>query len=245
GVCMERSAQLVIALLAAMKAGGAYMPLDPGYPAGRLSYMLADAKPAVVLVGKAEQEKLAGQPGAMRLVCMEEEREEEEEAVGRKSGAAVESGVGEQNLAYVIYTSGSTGRPKAVLNVHRGLLNRLQWMQERYGLKEQDRVLQKTPFGFDVSVWEFFWPLMYGAAVVVARPEGHKDSGYLVRTIQQERVTTVHFVPSQLGVFLQEPGVEGCVSLKRVIASGEALPAGVVESFYRRLERAELHNLYG
>jgi amino acid adenylation domain-containing protein/non-ribosomal peptide synthase protein (TIGR01720 family) len=241
GVCMERSAQLVIALLGAMKAGGAYLPLDPGYPAERLNYMLEDAKPAVVLVGKAEHEKLAPLQDAARLVCLEEE----DEAIGREPREAVASGVQEENLAYVIYTSGSTGRPKGVMNVHRGLLNRLQWMQEAYGLKEQDRVLQKTPFGFDVSVWEFFWPLMYGAVLVVARPEGHKDSGYLAATIQQERITTVHFVPSLLGVFLQEPEVEKCVSLKRVISSGEALPAALVKSFRQRLQGAELHNLYG
>ena len=130
------------------------------------------------------------------------------------------------------------------MSIHRGLLNRLQWMQEAYGLNESDRVLQKTPFGFDVSVWEFFWPLICGACLVVARPEGHKDSRYLMQTIQQEQITTLHFVPSMLQVFLQDPEVESCTSLRRVICSGEALPAQLVQDFHRHL-RAELHNLYG
>src|SRR5437763_13980397 len=122
-----------------------------------------------------------------------------------------------ENLAYLIYTSGSTGQPKGVMSIHRGLLNRLQWMQEAYGLNESDRVLQKTPFGFDVSVWEFFWPLMNGACLVVARPEGHKDSRYLVETIQQERITTLHFVHSMLQMFLKETGVVGCNTLRRAM----------------------------
>ncbi|HEV2962010.1 MAG TPA: amino acid adenylation domain-containing protein, partial [Candidatus Angelobacter sp.] len=238
GVCMERSEQLVVALLAIMKAGGAYVPFDPGYPTERLNYTLSDSQPAVVLVNKDLKEKL--QSAERRLLCLEEEWD----LICTESSEPVESRVGGENLAYLIYTSGSTGKPKGVMNIHRGLLNRLQWMQEEYSLDETDRVLQKTPFGFDVSVWEFFWPLMYGASVVVARPEGHKDSGYLVRTVQQERITTVHFVPSMLAVFLQEAEVERCTSLRRVISSGEALPASVVENFHQRLQ-AELHNLYG
>jgi amino acid adenylation domain-containing protein len=156
----------------------------------------------------------------------------------------VDSKVSGENLVYVIYTSGSTGQPKGVMNIHRGLLNRLQWGQEFFGLDESDRVLQKTPFGFDISVWEFFWPLMCGASLVMARPEGHKDSQYLVRTIQQEKITTIHFVPSMLQVFLQEPGLEDCISLRRVICSGEALAVDLANKFQSRLQ-ARLHNLYG
>ncbi|HEY6349972.1 MAG TPA: non-ribosomal peptide synthase/polyketide synthase [Candidatus Angelobacter sp.] len=239
GVCMERSAELVTVLLGIMKAGGAYVPLDPGYPAERLHYMLHDAHPAVVLVDQTGREKLQG--GEARVVCVDEERG----AIGAESEEAVGRQVGGKNLAYVIYTSGSTGQPKGVMNVHGGLLNRLQWMQEAYGLQEKERVLQKTPFGFDVSVWEFFWPLLVGGTVVVARPDGHKDSRYLVRVIQEEGITTVHFVPSMLGIFLQEKGVEGCGSLRRVMASGEALTAPLVENFHEHLQWAELHNLYG
>ena len=240
GVCMERSAELVIALLAILKAGGAYVPLDSSYPAERLSYMLHDAQASVLLVASQLTEKLTQISEHTRVISLQEQWE----TISHESREAPECGVTGENLAYLIYTSGSTGQPKGVMSVHRGLLNRLQWMQEAYRLDETDRVLQKTPFGFDVSVWEFFWPLMYGACLVVARAEGHKDSQYLVETIQREKITTVHFVPSMLQVFLQEPGVEECSTLQRVISSGEALPVHLVQEFQRR-SSADLHNLYG
>ncbi|HYO12243.1 MAG TPA: condensation domain-containing protein, partial [Thermoanaerobaculia bacterium] len=133
------------------------------------------------------------------------------------------------------------------MNTHRGIVNRLLWMQERYGLTADDRVLQKTPFSFDVSVWEFFWPLLVGARLVVARPGGHQDPAYLVETIRREGITTLHFVPSMLQVFLEAPGVEECRSVKRVIASGEALPPELEQRFFARLGAtgAGLFNLYG
>ena len=121
------------------------------------------------------------------------------------------------------------------MNIHRGLCNRLLWMQEAYQLGASDRVLQKTPFSFDVSVWEFFWPLITGACLVVAEPGGHKDSAYLVRLINEQEVTTLHFVPSMLRAFLDEPGVSDCTNLKRVICSGEALPIDLQERFFERL----------
>ncbi|MFC4591360.1 amino acid adenylation domain-containing protein, partial [Sphaerisporangium corydalis] len=152
--------------------------------------------------------------------------------------------VGPGDLAYVIYTSGSTGEPKGAMNSHGAMLNRLQWMQDRYRLDATDRVLQKTPMSFDVSVWEFFWPLMSGARLVLARPEGHKDPAYLRDTIIREKVTTLHFVPSMLEVFLDQPGVERCMSVRRVICSGEALSAELQDRFLDRLG-TELHNLYG
>jgi acyl-coenzyme A synthetase/AMP-(fatty) acid ligase len=145
----------------------------------------------------------------------------------------------------VIYTSGSTGRPKGVMNEHRGVVNRLMWMQETYGLHAGDVVLQKTPFGFDVSVWEFFWPLMCGARLVMARPDGHKDARYLAEAVQAHGVTTMHFVPSMLQVFLEQAELERCGSLVRVVCSGEALPAALVRQFHDRLPGVELHNLYG
>jgi amino acid adenylation domain-containing protein len=162
-----------------------------------------------------------------------EESAEPLEAVGRS-----------ENLAYVIYTSGSTGQPKGAMNTHRGIVNRLLWMQEQYGIGADDVVIQKTPFSFDVSVWEFFWPLLAGARLVMARPEGHKDPSYLVRTIVDQGVTTIHFVPAMLQAFLEEPGVKSCTSLRRVICSGEALPAELCSLFFERLG-CELHNLYG
>ncbi|MYU19656.1 AMP-binding protein, partial [Streptomyces sp. SID8361] len=143
-----------------------------------------------------------------------------------------------------IYTSGSTGRPKGVVVPHRGIVNRLAWMQGQYGLAMDDRVLQKTPAGFDVSVWEFFWTLTEGATLVVARPGGHKDPAYLAGLVRDQRVTTLHFVPSMLQEFLQEPAAVRCAGLRRVLCSGEALPDPLRERFFSVLT-AELHNLYG
>ncbi|HSJ73038.1 MAG TPA: amino acid adenylation domain-containing protein, partial [Miltoncostaeaceae bacterium] len=151
---------------------------------------------------------------------------------------------GPDHAAYVIYTSGSTGRPKGVVTTHRAICNRLLWMQDAYRLGAADRVLQKTPLGFDVSVWELFWPLLAGARLVMARPDGHRDSAYLVDAIARHRITTLHFVPSMLRVFLEERALGRCTSLRRVICSGEALPPEVQDRCLRALG-AELHNLYG
>jgi amino acid adenylation domain-containing protein len=148
------------------------------------------------------------------------------------------------NLAYVIYTSGSTGHPKGVMNTHQGICNRLQWMQETFKLDAADRVLQKTPFTFDVSVWEFFWPLMTGATLVVARPDGHKDIPYMIDLIARQRITTVHFVPSMLRRVLEAPDLTRCSTVARVISSGEALPVELEDRCLDRLPAA-LYNLYG
>ena len=145
----------------------------------------------------------------------------------------------------MIYTSGSTGKPKGVINTQAGICNRLLWMQQIQQVNREDRVLQKTPFSFDVSVWEFFAPLITGGCLVVAKPGGHQDAEYLIGLIATEQITTVHFVPSMLTVFLEAEGVERCTSLKRVICSGEALPYETQKRFFERLGHAELHNLYG
>ncbi len=216
GISLERSLDLMVALLGTLRAGGAYVPIDPGYPAERVAWLLEDSRVSALL---RTQENLG--PAA-------ELRDE----------------TNEDHLAYVIYTSGSTGRPKGVMVSHAGICNRLFWMQEAFGLTPADRVLQKTPISFDVSVWEFFWPLMVGARLVMARPGGHQDPAYLVSTIVREGITTLHFVPSMLQVFLEQPGVERCASLVRVICSGEALPDPLRRRFHERLG-AELHNLYG
>ncbi len=237
GVCAERSLEMVVALLAVLKAGGAYLPLDPEYPAERLGFMLEDARVAALLVQDHLRSVLPAHGAAeVPLDGVAEAGEETQ---------PVDAGAGPGDLAYVIYTSGSTGRPKGAMNAHRGIVNRLLWMQERYGLGEDDRVLQKTPFSFDVSVWEFFWPLLAGARLVMARPGGHRDSAYLVETIVAEGITTLHFVPSMLQVFLEAPGVERCAGLRRVLCSGEALPYELERRAFTRLPGVELHNLYG
>ncbi|HEY9430810.1 MAG TPA: amino acid adenylation domain-containing protein, partial [Blastocatellia bacterium] len=243
---VERSLEMIVGLLGILKAGGAYVPLDPTYPAERLAYMLEDSAPAVVLTHnhvRAEIRSALAKAGVPMIDLEAEAGRRANEAGASRDKSAV--GLTPERLAYVIYTSGSTGRPKGVMNEHRGVVNRLLWMQDAYGLTEDDAVLQKTPFGFDVSVWEFFWPLLNGARLVVARPEGHKDPAYLTSVIEQEGITTLHFVPSMLQVFLESGEAGRCSSLARVICSGEALPGSLVRRFRQRLSAARLYNLYG
>ncbi|MDX3188142.1 amino acid adenylation domain-containing protein [Streptomyces sp. MN03-5084-2B] len=230
-LALPRSAHLVTAILAVLKTGAAYLPLDPGYPADRIAFMLDDADPALVLA-VAE----TAVPGALLL--------DDPDTLAGVTDEPLDVVLRPENPAYVIYTSGSTGRPKGVVVPHAGIVNRLLWMQDEYGLTGDDRVLQKTPSSFDVSVWEFLWPLLTGATEVLARPDGHKDPAYLARLIRDRRITTVHFVPSMLQVFLQEPAAGECASLRRVLCSGEALPPDAVTQFGQVLD-AELHNLYG
>ncbi|WP_262188203.1 non-ribosomal peptide synthetase, partial [Serratia ficaria] len=237
-VCAERSLAMVTALFGILKAGGAYVPLDPSYPGERLQYILQDAEPLLLLADAAGRAALAAHEVPQLAL--------DEALPGQLSGDNPQPRVQSSHLAYVIYTSGSTGKPKGAMNEHRGVVNRLLWMQEAYGLTAQDRVLQKTPFGFDVSVWEFFWPLMVGAQLVMAKPEGHKDPDYLSRAIAEHGITTLHFVPSMLQSFLaDERAAARCQQVRRVMCSGEALPATLVAAFYRRLPQVELHNLYG
>ncbi|HZU03680.1 MAG TPA: amino acid adenylation domain-containing protein [Ktedonobacteraceae bacterium] len=238
GVCMERSFEMVIALLAILKAGGAYVPLEPTYPRDRLAYMIQDAHLPVLLT----QKRLRGilPDDGIQVLCLDDA----EYLATLLNEENPRSLVQPDNLMYMIYTSGSTGKPKGVMNIHQALCNRLHWMQQAYQLTPADHVLQKTPFSFDVSVWEFFWPLLSGACLVVARPGGHQDPAYLVSLITEQQITTLHFVPSMLQMFLEEPGLASCTSLRRVICSGEALPFELQERFFSRLH-ADLHNLYG
>jgi amino acid adenylation domain-containing protein len=239
GLLMERSLEMVVSLVAILKAGGAYVPLDPAYPQERIGSILETAQPAVLLTQQRFAHVASQQP--TKFICLDSDQE----TLDVQSILNPSRRTSDDNLAYVIYTSGSTGQPKGVMNSHGGIRNRLLWMQDAYNLTPADRVLQKTPYSFDVSVWEFFWPLMTGAALVIARPGGHQDSAYLARLIAEQGITTIHFVPSMLQVFVGEPGLEKCASLKRVICSGEALPAELQRRFYGRMATAELSNLYG
>lgn len=214
GVFAERSVELVAGLLGVLKAGGGYVPLDPEYPIDRIAFMLADSDAAVVLTQSHLQDTLP--PTSATVLLLDDATEwDGQPATDPEPVASAD------NQAYLIYTSGSTGRPKGVPNTHRGIVNRLHWMQRAYRLGTDDAVLQKTPASFDVSVWEFFWPLRTGARLMLARPGGHKDAGYLRDLLIGQRITTAHFVPSMLTVFLAEEGIEACRSLRRVICSGE------------------------
>ncbi|HYG62068.1 MAG TPA: amino acid adenylation domain-containing protein, partial [Thermoanaerobaculia bacterium] len=232
-ICAERSLEMIVGMLGILEAGGAYLPLDPSYPRERLALILESSAAAAVLVQDHLQDRLPAAP-VPRLPL----------GPGREGLAWMPPEARPENLAYVIFTSGSTGTPKGAMVPHRAIVNRLLWMQAAYGLSPADRVLQKTPFGFDVSVWEFFWPLLVGAPLVFARPEGHKDPGYLAALIAEQGITVLHFVPSMLRAFLETDRQESCVSVRAVMASGEALPLDLTERFFEWMP-GELHNLYG
>ncbi|KVM47426.1 non-ribosomal peptide synthetase [Burkholderia ubonensis] len=239
GVAMERSLDMIVALLAILKAGGAYVPVDPDYPAERVRFMIDNAQLRWLLT---QQHLLAALPDTdARLIVVDRDAHEFAAAPAANPTPALSG----DNLAYMIYTSGSTGRPKGALNSHRAITNRILWMQHAYALGADDAVLQKTPFSFDVSVWEFFWPLVTGARLVFARPGGQRETDYLVDLIAREGITTVHFVPSMLRAFLDHPDLDAhCASLRRVVCSGEALPHDLQQRFFERLD-AGLYNLYG
>ncbi|MCK0746813.1 non-ribosomal peptide synthetase, partial [Chromohalobacter nigrandesensis] len=238
GVAAERSVAMVAALYAIQKAGAAYVPIDPEHPEVRQQQVLADAGIDLLLTHDAVVNRLQelGNVTVLNLDRLD---------VSEKPDSVPDVDIHPEQRAYVIYTSGSTGKPKGVTNTHAALFNRLQWMQAAYGLGEGDTVLQKTPFSFDVSVWEFFWPLMVGARLVVAPPGDHKAPARLVDLIDRESVTTLHFVPSMLSAFLAQEDLAGCESLRRIVCSGEALPKDLQDEALRRLPRARLYNLYG
>nr|WP_233429644.1 non-ribosomal peptide synthetase [Nocardia elegans] len=241
---MRRSIDLVVGMYAVAAAGGAYVPLDPDHPAERTEYILDTARPVCVLTsgaGLRENVSTASDIAPeVRIDRLELSGYSDAPLTDADRTAPLRPG----NTAYVIFTSGSTGRPKGVAVPHTAIVNRLVWMHAQYGLAADDVVLQKTPATFDVSVWEFFWPLQVGARLVVARPDGHRDPAYLAEVIVREGVTVTHFVPSMLAVFVAEPAAAECTGLRNVFASGEALP-GTTAQQLRRLTGARLHNLYG
>lgn len=237
GVCMERSLAMVCALHAIVRAGGAYLPLDPEYPRERLRLMVDDAQCGAVLVQTAlfsVGRELHGTVIDVQALWPELLRE----------GPTYSAPGNPDSIAYVIYTSGSTGVPKGVPNTHRGVVNRLRWMQDLLDLTPKDRVAQKTPFNFDVSVWEYFWPLLWGGTLVVVAPGIHRDPVELARVLKEYGITITHFVPSMLRLFLEEPSAADCTTLRAVICSGEALPADLRDDYYRVIS-APLYNFYG
>jgi amino acid adenylation domain-containing protein len=243
-ICVHRSMDMVIAILAVLKAGGAYVPIDPDLPLDRISYMLVDSSPAVVLTQKMLLDDVLSSSKCSVQVL--DEYDWQQTPWGQYDTCNVntsKSALSLSDLAYVIYTSGSTGLPKGVMVEHASVLNRIQWMQQKYPLMREESTLQKTPFSFDVSVPEFFWPLAYGARIILARPDGHKDSQYLAQLIVEKSITTVSFVPSMLQVFLAQQAP--CPSLKMVFCAGEALSASLVRESKKLWPHAQIHNLYG
>ncbi|WP_158889709.1 non-ribosomal peptide synthetase [Amycolatopsis anabasis] len=222
-VALPRSAELVAVLYAIHRLGAAYLPIDPGYPAERVDFMIADARPALLITAEKLAALRAGTAGPVT------------------AAAAITPG----HTAYVIYTSGSTGRPKGVAVPHAAIVNRLRWMRDAYAPAADDRMLLKTPISFDVSVPELFWPLATSRALVVARPDGHRDPAYLAALAAREAVTILHFVPSMLGAFLAEPAARELPSVRLLLCSGEALPAELLTRAREILPSARLLNLYG
>ena len=228
---------MVAALLGVLKAGAGYVPLDPNYPVERLRYMINDSKVVLVLSSASAIEKL----NAIGCVAWKME-----DLLAAEPGEAseVNKQVSGGHPAYVIYTSGSTGQPKGVVLTHASLQNHMAWMQQVHPLGPEDRVLQKTVFTFDASVWEFYAPLLAGD-LVMAHPGGHQDPEYLVQSLQEKAITVLQLVPLQLRLILEQKGLARCHSLKRVYCGGEALTRDLVHDFYQQAPWARLYNLYG
>ncbi|WP_018567242.1 non-ribosomal peptide synthetase [Streptomyces sp. PsTaAH-124] len=251
---LERSVSLAVAVLAVVRSGAAYLPLSPEDPPARLRTLLGDAGPVAVVtdLGDPQGPGEGGGAGDAREVpagsgvpLLAPDAAAAPDAGPAGAGADGLDAAAGRDLAYVLYTSGSTGLPKGVLTEHRAIVNRLCWMQDTFRIGPGDTVLQKTPYTFDVSVWEFFWPLLTGATLVMAAPGAHRDPRALVRTIREHGVTTAHFVPSMLAELLRLPEVDAGPRLRRVLCSGEALTPGLRRAFFAALPDVELHNLYG
>ncbi|GAB1715820.1 MAG: non-ribosomal peptide synthetase [Nitrobacter sp.] len=258
GIAVERSIEMIVGLLGILKAGGAYVPLDPSYPADRLAFMIADSRVSLVLtqerlldtlppLGRTPMKDIAPgskdtgfEPASGRYFCLDRDWP----AIEAYGNADIEVDVIPLNLAYCIYTSGSTGRPKAAANTHQAIVNRLDWMQNAYKVDSADRVLHKTPFSFDVSVWELFLPLMFGAQLIVAPPDVHRYPRRISALIDAHQITILHFVPSMVGAFIEADSVTSHDSLRRVICSGEALRPDLQNAFLARYG-VHLDNLYG
>ena len=237
GLCMERSIEMVQAIVGVYRSGGAYVPIDPEYPKERIEYMISDSNAEIIIAQKKFEALL---PAGAKVFFIDEDWEKLSEYENRELDRTVQA----ENWAYMIYTSGSTGKPKGAINFHKSLVNRIIWMQKEMKMTSADVVLQKTPFSFDVSVWEFVWPLMVGATIIMARPGGHRNPQYLADVIEKEKVTTLHFVPSMLRIFADNVSSEKCTSLKRIICSGEELKADLMRDCLNKFD-CDLYNLYG
>jgi amino acid adenylation domain-containing protein len=237
-ICMERSLEMVVAILGILKAGGAYVPLDPEYPQERVAYVIEDVQAPVLLTQTSLRD---GMPElGIEVVCVDSDWD----AIARYREDAPSVDVTARNLAYVIYTSGSTGRPKGVMVEHRGLINAINWIMETLELSSSDRSMLKTSIAFDAAGREVFPTLLAGGTLIIAKPGGHRDSRYLADTVYGERITILHCVPSLLRVLVEEPAFDKGLALRAVMCGGEALAPEIVTRFQSRLT-AKLYNVYG
>jgi amino acid adenylation domain-containing protein len=238
GLCVERSIDMVVGLLGTLKAGGAYLPLDPSYPQERLAFMMKDSNAALVLSERSIASVLSSSSRQVLLF------DELQPTLAPLSTQPPSCAADHRNLAYVIYTSGSTGVPKGVMVTHQSICNHMLWMKRAFRLTSADRVLQKTPFSFDASVWEFYAPLIIGGQLMIACPGGHRDGNYLIQTVMQEEVTVIQLVPSLLRVLLEKEGLENCKSLRHIICGGEQLPRELLQNLSARFS-SFMYNFYG
>lgn len=242
GIALERSFEMLVAIYAVLKAGCAYMPIDPHFPIERIDFMVEDSQTPLIVTTRAFSQCFS----KVKTICMDDL------TLSEYDTSNLDVRLSPESTAYVIYTSGSTGKPKGAMIAHHSVVNRVQWMHHKYPLTEHDVILQKTPYTFDVSVWELFWWSMYGGTLAILIPEGHKEPAEIIQSVFAEQVTHMHFVPSMLNAFLEyiesfPHSVQKLSSLKYVFASGEALQATQVARFYRLLSsnHTRLINLYG
>ncbi|MEO8446523.1 MAG: amino acid adenylation domain-containing protein [bacterium] len=238
GLCIERSPEMIIAILAVLKTGAAYIPIDTSYPQSRIEFMISDSKAGVIISQESVKDNLP--PGISKTIFIDKDRKK----ISNENDSNIDADVSLNEVAYVIYTSGSTGTPKGVMIEHKSLSNHMMWMTHRFGFDSTDSVLQKTPFSFDASVWEFYLPLITGGKLVIAKPEGHMDISYLIDTIIKNNITTIQLVPTLLRMLLDENGIENCTSLKAVFCGGEALTYELKEKLFDKLD-VKFYNFYG
>lgn len=238
GVCLERSEKMIVSFLAILKAGAAYIPMDPSYPGDRLQMMIDDAGMDAMISQPSISNNLFNYDGPVIFI----EEEWVQVMAAEQSNPVIE--LHDLSIAYVIYTSGSTGRPKGVMIPHAAICNHMLWMKEQFPLETTDLVMQRTPYSFDASVWEFYAPLITGSRLYIAEEGGNRDPDYLVEKIIQHSISILQVVPSMLRLLLEHPRIDQCISLKRVYCGGSALPLKSVQAFYRLLP-AQLYNLYG
>ena len=236
-ILAERSLEMVIGMMGVLKAGGAYVPMDPMYPGERLAFMLEDTQAPVLITQKYIADKLPATQA--QIIYLDDDWEK----INQLSDQSIQQISNLNHIAYVIYTSGSTGQPKGVLIDHQSVMNHLHWRQQQFRLQPTDKVLHKAPFSCDVPAWEILWPFMIGACTVLAKPGGHRDSVYLAKLIAKEAITTIHFVPSMLAVFLQEPTAIKLNSLRQCFCGAETLTPALQQAFFAQFPLVKLYNV--
>ena len=243
-LCLNRSEYMLIGILGVLKAGGCYVPISPSYPEERIEYVIEDADCQVILCNEEYVEKLK-KMARNNIQIISVDGKGLLEKMADYKGGNLEVRTSQEDLVYIIYTSGTTGKPKGVTVKQAGVVNRIKWMNEKYPLDRNDKIMQKTPYTFDVSVWELLWANWYGGSIVFAAPEGHRDIAYIKKLSQKEQITIMHFVPTMLSVYIDGLDSNYNHNLRRIFSSGEELKISAVKDCYKNLEGIEIHNLYG